>query len=88
LYGSTSSNVGFLNAEGRARGVGLSTRAREVLSERRREIRRAQIYKESTEAGRRYRGTQAAGEDVEFDLDPLVGEGMAAYEGTVGGTRP
>ena len=77
------------DAEGLARGVGPSTLARELRSERLREIRRARIYREIEEAGERYHASLAAGEDIEsHDLDPLVYERLPPYEGTVGGTRP
>ncbi len=76
------------DAEALTRGVGPSTLARELLNERLREIRRARIYCESAEAGDRYHAALAAGKDVEIhDLDPLVEEGRAPYEGTVGGKR-
>jgi hypothetical protein len=76
------------DAEALARGVGPSTLARELLSERLREIRRARIYRESAEAGERCHASLRAGENVEmYDLDPLVEEGRAPYEGTVGGER-
>jgi predicted transcriptional regulator len=83
------------DAEARSRGVGPSTLARELLSERLREIRRAKIYRESKEAGERYHAALAARErgepheDVEiWELESGATDYLPPYEGAVGSARP
>ena len=89
----------LFDAEALSRGVGPSTLARELLSERLREIRRAQIYRESEEAGKRYHAALAARdrgephdephEDIEiWELDSGATDYLPPYQGTLGGTRP
>jgi len=80
----------LFDAEAELRGLGPSTLARELLSERLRELRRARILRESAEAAERYHAAVAAGEGTAFGdgLDPLVWAAMAPYDGTIGGNRP
>lgn len=85
----------LFDAEALSRGVGPSTLARELLSERLREIRRARIYRESEEAGNRYHAALAARnrgeshEDIEiWELDSGATDYLPPYEDTAGGTRP
>ena len=80
----------LFNAEAAARGVGPSTLARDLLSERLRELRRERILRQSADAAERYHAARTAGENLEPQdgLDPNVWGAMAPYEGTVGGSRP
>ncbi len=79
------------DAEAAVRGVGPSTLARDLVNERLGELRRAQILRESAEAGRRFSRDAVASQSAELfgdDLDPQVEDAMAPYEDTVGATRP
>lgn len=80
----------LFDAEAAARGVGPSTLARDLLSERLQELRRERIRRQSAEAADRYHAANRAGEAVEpaDGFDTVVWGAMAPYEGTVGGSRP